>query len=193
VEVASIRARAESTEAFLAAVPEERSRRLTEHMAAEHDLEGRRRELEGAEQAVADAADDEAREHAERARSRAVDHVAVAQARVDRAEASFAEIERDAIRRPAELPELYDRAASLTEVPPPRDAESLAAWASHAHAELFVALGQIDARRERGIREANELASMLLGETTFGATVEQALARVAAYWTSSPGQVSESR
>jgi hypothetical protein len=43
------------------------------------------------------------------------------------------------------------------------------------------------------IRESNELASMLLGEPTYGATVAQALARVEAHWTSSPGHVSESR
>jgi hypothetical protein len=54
----------------------------------------------------------------------------------------------------------------------------LVAWASRAHAELFVAAGQIAAQRERVIREANELASMLLGEPTYGSTVEQALARV---------------
>ena len=55
---------------------------------------------------------------------------------------------------------------------------SLVEWASHAHAELFVASGQLDVERERVIREANELATMLLGEQTFGSTVERALARV---------------
>jgi hypothetical protein len=55
---------------------------------------------------------------------------------------------------------------------------SLVEWASHAHAELFVAAGQIDVQRERVIREANELATMLLGEPAYGATVAQALARV---------------
>ena len=33
-------------------------------------------------------------------------------------------------------------------------------------------------QRERVIREANELATMLLGEPAYGATVAQALARV---------------
>ena len=66
-------------------------------------------------------------------------------------------------------------------------------WSSHAHAELFVATRQLDAQRERIIREANELATMLLGESTYGSTTAQILARVEAHWTSSPGQVSESR
>jgi len=72
-------------------------------------------------------------------------------------------------------------------------ARALIDWASQRHAELFVEAGQIDAQRERVIREAHELASMLLGEPTYGATVEQALARVEAYCTSSPGHVSESK
>ena len=79
----------------------------------------------------------------------------------------------------------------MPDVPPL--GSSLVEWASHAHAELFVAAGQIDVQRERVIREANELASMLLGEPTYGATVAQALARVEVHWTSSPGHVSESR
>src|SRR5258707_450769 len=46
------------------------------------------------------------------------------------------------------------------------------------HAELLVPPGQLDTSRERLIREAHELASMLLGEPTYGATIGQALARV---------------
>ena len=53
-------------------------------------------------------------------------------------------------------------------------------WAARAQASLFVAVGQIDTQRDRVIREANELATMLLGEPTYGATPEQARARVEA-------------
>jgi hypothetical protein len=56
-----------------------------------------------------------------------------------------------------------------------------------------VATRQLDAQRERIIREANELGTMLLGEPTYGSTAAQVFARVEAHWTSSPGQVSESR
>jgi len=38
--------------------------------------------------------------------------------------------------------------------------------------------GHIDSSREQIVREANELASMLLGDPTYGSTVAQALARV---------------
>ena len=55
---------------------------------------------------------------------------------------------------------------------------ALVEWASHAHAELFVAAGQLDAQRERVIREANELATALLGEPTYGSTLEQLAQRV---------------
>ena len=43
------------------------------------------------------------------------------------------------------------------------------------------------------LREANELATMLTAETTYGSTVAQALERAERYWTSAPGQVSDSR
>jgi hypothetical protein len=59
-------------------------------------------------------------------------------------------------------------------------ARGLIEWASYTHAKLFVAAGQIATSRERLIREADELASMLLGEPTYGATIAQALARVEA-------------
>jgi hypothetical protein len=192
-EVAAIRTRAEATEAFLAASPEEEGRRLEELQAAEQDLEGRRRALAEAEQAVAESKDDEARELAERVQAREADHVAVAQARVDRSEAVLAELRREAARVPEDRSRLYEIARRLPDLRPPADAASIVDWASHAHAELFVAAGQIDAERERVIREANELASMLVGEPTYGATVAQALARAEAHCVSSPGHVSESR
>jgi hypothetical protein len=192
-EAAAIRAGAEAVDAFLAAYPEEEGHLLSELAAAEQDVAGRRGELVEAEQALARAADDEARAHAEGARHRAADHVTVAQARVDRAEAALAELRRAATRCPAELSELYERAASLPGIAPPPEPSSLVDWASHAHAELFVASRQVDAQRERVIREANELASMLLGEPTYGATVAQALARAEAHCLSSPGHVSDRR
>ena len=55
---------------------------------------------------------------------------------------------------------------------------ALIEWGSRAHAALFVDSRQLGAQRELVIREANELASAVLGEPTYGSTVEQALARV---------------
>ena len=190
-EIAAIRARAEAIDAFFAAYPEEESRRSAELEEAEHELARRREELARAEHSLAAASDAEARIHAEHAVARALDHIAVGEARIARAQAAADDLERDALELPRELNELEARARAVPDVP--QLGSSLVEWASHAHAELFVATGQVDVQRERVIREANELASMLLGEPTYGATVAQALARVEAHWASSPGHVSESR
>jgi chromosome segregation ATPase len=189
--VAAIRARAEAIDAFFAAYPEEGDRRGAELREAQEELRRRREELANAERRLAETRDDEARIHAEHAVARAVDHIAVAETRRERAQSAHDELEQDASALPRELDELEARARAVPDVPPLGN--SIVDWASHAHAELFVAAGQIDVQRERVIREANELATMLLGEPTYGATVAQALARVEAHWTSSPGQVSESR
>ena len=192
-DVAAIRAAAEQIDAFLERLPEEERLRGAELAEAESDLAARRKQLAAADHDVERAGDDDARDHAEHARARAADHVAVAQARVDRAAAAVGDLQRDAQRLPAQLPALVARAREIRQTPPPRHESELVEWASHAHAELFVAARQIDAQRERTIREANELASMLVGEATYGATAAQALARAEAHWVSSPGHVSESR
>jgi hypothetical protein len=111
--------------------------------------------------------------------------VEVAEAALARARSASAELERDAAALPEEVVALEGRAQALAaeseHVPDaPAGLAGLAAWASHAHAELFVAARQLEAQRERIVREANELASMLLGEPTYGSTVDQALARVRA-------------
>jgi hypothetical protein len=190
-EVAALRQRAEAIDAFFAAYPGEEARRAAELSEATAELPRRRDELARAERTLAEAADPDARIHAEHAVARALDHIAVADSHVARAQAAHDELERDAVALPRELTELEERARAVPDVPPL--GSSLVEWASHAHAELFVAAGQIDVQRERVIREANELATMLLGESTYGATVAQALTRVETYWTSSPGHVSESR
>jgi cell division septum initiation protein DivIVA len=125
---------------------------------------------------LAAASDDEAREHARHAVERALDHIAVAQSRLDRAEAARDGLEREVDELPRELEALAERARSTPQTP--QLGGSLVDWASRAHAETFVAAGRIDTERERIIREANELASMLLGEATYGSTPAQALARV---------------
>ncbi len=189
--VSTLRSRAEAIDAFFAAYPDEAVRRRGELAEAAEELLRRREELAAAQRTLTAAHDDEAQIHAEHAVARALDHIAVAEGRSARAQAASDELERDAGALPDELAELEGRARAVPDVPP--FGASLVEWASHAHAELFVAAGQIDVQRERVIREANELASMLLGEPTYGATVPQALARVEAHWTSSPGHVSESR
>jgi chromosome segregation ATPase len=176
--VAALRGRAEAIEAFFAVYPEEETRRRAELTDAREELVHRRVELAEAELALSEADNDDARIHAEHAVARAVDHIAVAESRIERAQSAYDQLDRDAKALPRELDELEADARALPGVPPM--STSLVEWASRAHAELFVAAGQIDVERDRVIREANELASMLLGEPTYGATVAQALARVEA-------------
>lgn len=177
-EVAAIRARAEAVEAFFSSYPEAETRRKGERKEAEVEIERRDQELAAGEQRLTEARDADMRAAAEQEIARARDHVAVAASRLLRAQSACDELEHEAAALPRELDELAARAGAVADVTPLSG--SLSAWASLAHAELFVAAGQIDAQRERVIREAHELAAMLLGEPTFGATVAQALARVEA-------------
>ena len=177
-EVAAIRARAEAIEAFFSSYPEAETRRTAERREAETELERRHEELAAGERRLAGAGDADVRAAAEHEIARARDHIAVASSRLLRAQSGYDELEHEAAALPRELDELEARARAVADVKPLSG--SLSAWASLAHAELFVAAGQVDAQRERVIREAHELAAMLLGEPTFGATVAQALARVEA-------------
>jgi hypothetical protein len=195
-DVAELRARADVVAAFFAAEREEdgRLRRATDEAGA--DVARRDAEMVAAEAELARARNDTERTLAEQRVTRARDHRDVASQTLERAVETHAAFEREAAELAAELPLLERWAGELAAAIPggttPDDGD-LADWASHARAELFVASSQVDARRELAVREANELASTLLGESTHGSTAEQALARVERYGESTPGQVSESR
>ena len=182
-EVAGVRARAEEIEAFFAAYSETDNRLRKSVLGAETELTRRRREYDDAQAATGEAKDEEARESAERRVDRARDHVLIAEARVARATEAYEDLERHASALTGELSDLAARAERVTrhlpntEVPESTPQE-LIDWAGRAHATLFVASGQADAQRDRIVREANELATMLLGEPTYGSTPAQALARV---------------
>jgi hypothetical protein len=182
-EVAAVRERAEAIAAFFAAYPDEDDRLRAALASARAELAAREDECREAQAAVDGARDDEERALAGHALQRAGDHVAVAGAAVERALAAHAALDRDASELPGELDRLEERsrlvAASIADVPPPGEGPAaLADWASRAHAALFVASGSVDSQRERVIREANELATAILGEPTYGSTVAQARARV---------------
>jgi predicted nucleic acid-binding Zn-ribbon protein len=174
-DVAAIRVRAEAIDAFFSSYANQQARHGSAIAAARADLAHRLEELAQADAVLARARDEDARIHAQHAVDRAHDHRAVAEATLQRAEGELAELEREAAALPHELAELERRAGGGV-----AGARGLIEWASHTHAELFVAAGQIATSRERLIREADELASMLLGEPTYGATIAQALARVEA-------------
>ena len=183
---AELRGRAETIDGFFAVYPEEETRRRETVAAARAEVERRDAAKAAAEEQVAQARGDESRVQAERAVARAADHLEIARASLARAEAERAELEREATALPGEVPDLEERAQvvarAVPEVPEPEAGpRALVDWASRAHAELFVGVRQIDAQRERVIREANELASAVLGEPTYGSTVSQALERVESF------------
>jgi chromosome segregation ATPase len=185
-EVAAIRRRAEEIQAFFARYPERDTRLRKAIEAARAELDARHRERAEAERALERARDDEARTYAQHALDRANDHIAVAEASLARAEQEHAALEAEAAALTAEVPELERRARAVAEevpdVPEPGDGlPALVEWASHAHAALFVESRQLASQRELVIREANELGTALLGEPTYGSTVDQVLARVAGH------------
>ncbi len=179
---AEIRHAAEAIDAFFTAYPAEETARREELAGAEAELEHRRAEQAEAQAELAAADDDELRELAQRAVASADDHVGVAATRLERARHACDELEREAQTLPRAVPDLEARATAIADeagdVPEPGEGpRALVEWASHAHAELFVAAGYIDTQRERLIREANELASALTGEATYGSTAAKALKR----------------
>jgi hypothetical protein len=183
--VALLRARAEALGAFLDELPARRGRLETELADAREDVGRRRGELARAEDDLARASDEADRVAATRARERAADHVAVALAATDRAAAALADLEGEEAATPQELAALCGEAGrlggALPDVPAPAaEPAALVDWASRAHASIFVAAGTLDAQRDRLVREASELGSLLLGEPTYGSTVEQVAARVEA-------------
>jgi chromosome segregation ATPase len=186
VAVAEIRAAAEAADRFFAVYPAGQTSRSEAVLKAEAELARRLDELREAEARLEQARDDDARAHSQHAVDRAQDHIAVTEAGLARARDAHDELEREAAALPSRVPDLEARAAAIAaevaDVPAPGEGlRALVDWASRAHAELFVAAGHLDTQRERMIREANELASMLTGEPTYGSTAAQALARAERY------------
>ena len=171
--VAEIRARAEAIAEFFAAhaAEDERLRRMETYEI--EALERRRSEVSDATTEFEAAILEEERALAEKRLARATDHVGLAERALEHARADRREFDEQAARLTRELPELERRARTMFEA----DGD-LVEWASRKHAELFVALGQLNGQRDRVIREASELATALLGEPTFGSTPAQALERV---------------
>lgn len=184
-EVAAVRGRAEEIDVFFAGYPDAESRRREAVATAEAELQQRERELSEARRSLQSAKSAEAIAAAEHVVDRARDHVAVAAERVSRATAARDELERRAASLPRELPGLTKRAGAvageLDGVGAPEEApRALIDWAGRAHASLFVALAQVEGQRDRLVREATELATVVLGEPAFGATPGQIRARVEA-------------
>ena len=194
-DVAELRSRAEHISRFFAGERAEETRLQQAENEARSEFERRESEVSEAEAELERATDDDERALAEQRLTRARDHLEVATHTAEQAAELHFAFEREADDLARELPELERHARELaTEIPGASSpGDDLVEWASHAHAAAFLAVGQIDMRREQAIREANELATAILGEPTYGSTPAQALARVERHWTSSPGHVSDRR
>jgi chromosome segregation ATPase len=181
--IAEIRTHAETITGFFAEHKLQKTRLRDAEREAEATLQHHRTELADAMAELEAARSDEERELRRRRVERANDHVAVAERGLEQANEARRSFVRtsDELTRELSALEEHARALSYTVADAKEPAPGgLSDWASQAHASLFVALGQVDAQRERVIREASELATALLGEPTYGSTLAQALARVKA-------------
>jgi chromosome segregation ATPase len=184
-EAEKLGARAAEIERFFAGYGDDEERRRAATAEARDELGRRRGAAARAREELRTVRGEEDRAVAERAVTRADDRVRLAGARLDQAISAEAELEQSASAFSAELPSLESRAREATTElpelpPPPVGTRELIQWASAARATLFVAIGQRDQQRERLIREANELGTMLLGEPVYGATTAQVRQRVEA-------------
>jgi chromosome segregation ATPase len=74
-------------------------------------------------------------------------------------------------RRAAEALQAIPRVSQSGREPPVEDLAHLDEWASRVQAALFVVRGQLEGERDRLVREANELGTVVLGEQVAGSSV----------------------
>jgi hypothetical protein len=153
---------------FAETLPAARERLAAELRAADEELAARQAELDRAEAALEKLPDEP---EARRAAVRARDLLSVARLRLDRVWREGEALEERAAALPRETEELAREATGVTEAldhppvtAPPPDPAALVEWGSRARAALLVARSGLDVRRERVVREANELAASVLGE-----------------------------
>ena len=173
-----LRSRAEGVETELAHLPERRGRVEAAAAEAERELAAAREALVEAEREQQRTGSGEAAEPARRRLARAEGDVRAAEERHARLLARLAELQQGEERLCREIEELRRLAAELAAElgrepriaglpPPPTDADlaTLRDWASRAHAALLVARSGLETERDRISREANELATSVLGES----------------------------
>lgn len=181
--VAETRTRSDAIARFFATLPEEESHARGEIEESEDSLARRRDEVTELQRVLDLAQSEDERERTEKAIARGHDRVAAAESRLGRARSALTALEEDAAEFPTELARLEAEASDLRDEDRSLPAvegglDALSEWASRAHSVLFLALSQLTTERDRVIREADELASMLLGEETYGSTIAKTLRRV---------------
>jgi chromosome segregation ATPase len=192
--VAALRDRAVGIGALLQSAPDHLAAAAAAVAEAEHDLAGRREQAVEAERELVEAdrgRDEQRRAAAARAVERTRDAVVTAERRVGRAVDARAALERAIHDAGAEVPALEAQAGELTArlrgVPrisqsglgaPQPGLGGLDEWGSRVAAALFVVRSGFEGERDRLIREAQELASSVLGEHIAATSVSLARARI---------------
>jgi hypothetical protein len=192
--VAELRARADRVAAVLTAAPAERERLAGQIAQAEEDVSDRKVALAEAETELAEAERRRDRERllaAQRFHTRALDALAMAEkhlasaregglaheSAVEAAETAIPAVEEDAARLGGELARA-PRIAAHAAGPPGGGLDGVQAWTTGARAALVVARSAVRAERDALIRQANELASVMLGEPQVATSVAAVARRV---------------
>ncbi len=181
-EVERIRARAAEIGSRLEGVPAERAHLDEADAEAARAFEQAQAALARAEEALARAHGADAREQAELTRARAATAVRGEEERRERLAARRATLEHEAEQLAAEALELERGAAALAgrldgssrvsaTAPPAPGLAGVVDWGARAHAAVLLARAGLDSERDRLVREANELASSVLGEPLYTASV----------------------
>ena len=127
-----------------------------------HDLAAAQRDLEHAQTAARDAAT-------------RVDRIACTRATLVKSErsaqADVATLVAEAQRIARQLADLA-RVSASGRAAPASTLAGVVEWAARVHAALVVVRGQLDVERDRLVREANELGSVVLGEELAVSSVE---------------------
>lgn len=187
--VNEVRSGAERIVAFLERFPADRSHLDTALAEAELDLATSRDALGRAHEAVERARTEDARTTARRHEAHAASDLHTTEERRDRlvtrresllSEAADADAEAQTLSgAAAELSAALDAAPRVAQpAPPAQGLDGILDWAARARAAVLVARSGLETERERVVREANELASSVLGEPLYAtsvATVRQRL------------------
>ena len=193
-EVDALRLRAVEVEAFLLRLPAERERLGGGRVEAARRVKACRNELATAERELEAAERDRDERRIAAARHlvrRSLDAPHTAERVAGEADAELERLESNAATVERETSELVERAARLADDlrNRPRIAETagafsgcelaaVAEWAGTARAALFVARASLAAEREALIRQANELAAVVLGERVFSGGAAEVARRV---------------
>ena len=181
-EVERIRARAAGIGSLLNALPAERAHLDHAEVEAADALEAARAALVEAEAVEHRARGGDAREAARSKVAHAGASVRAEEERRARLKARRSTLEQQTHQLGAEAVDLERQAREVAgqleetsrvspTAPPEPGLAGVVEWGARAHAAVLVARGGLESERERIVREANELASSVLGEPLYTASV----------------------